>query len=135
MAGCKGCFELRTLLVTLVTIALVMDTYSCYRIVEWKIESDETGSGSGEESEDVAVKTKTNIATFNDIEKHQSTKSPQFPGMVSPQQEIDSNAGKNQKSLASNFEALQRLNPGIKIFLFNPTKKPDSNKSKQQLKV
>ena len=115
------------------TEIFLFDSYNKYEW--WKINPQKPGERlelSSEVSLYVAVKTKTNIATFNDIEKHQSTKSP---GMVSSQQEIDSNAGKNQKSLAANFEALQRLNPGIKIFLFNPTKKPDSNKSKQQLKV
>ena len=116
--------------------------HKCYRIVEWKpldIEGsgsdhgeDDTATGSARRGDDATPKSRTSIVIWNGIEL-KTTKQPKtFAGgdikssIVIKDQDSDS---------SSPLLTLQQLNPGLKISMWNPTEEPESNESKQQLKV
>lgn len=117
--------------------------HKCYRIVEWKpLDIEGSGSDHGEEDtttdsarrgDDAAPKSRTSIVIWNGIES-KTTKQPKtyIEGDVSGSIIVKD---KDSDSSSSPFGTLQQLNPGLKISMWNPTTEPESNESKQQLKV
>ena len=116
--------------------------HKCYRIVEWKpLDIEGSGSDHGEEDtatdstrrgDDAAPKSRTSIVIWNGIES-KTTKQPKtyIEGDVSGSIIVKDKDSDSSSPLVS----LQQLNPGLKISMWNPTTEPESNESKQQLKV